>query len=220
MPPSDSAKRTSGNSVITRDQRMSAAACTMFIGCSVIITLIGASTDVIVSCDDEPMCRHTTVPSSLTAFQNGSQCVAVVARPAELLGVLRERDGVAALLRHAAHLVGHELRVPDGRDRQRDEAAGVRAAPLVDVPVVVGPHHRQGDVLVLGAAEQLAAELREAREAHRAEHAVGVHVGDALVDVLAALAHLGEGRRLDAVLLGRLAGDGVEPDVREDRAPS
>ena len=53
---------------------MSAAACTMFIGCRVIITLIGASIEVIVSCDDDPMCRHTTVPSSDTACQNGSQC--------------------------------------------------------------------------------------------------------------------------------------------------
>ena len=59
---------------MTRDHRMSAAACTMFIGCSEIITLMGASTDVMVSCDDEPMCRHTMVPSSRTAFQNGSQC--------------------------------------------------------------------------------------------------------------------------------------------------
>ena len=38
---------------------------------------------------------------------------------------------------------------------------------------------------------------------------------DALVDVVAARPHLGERRRLDAVLLGRLAGHGVEPDVRE-----
>ena len=73
MPPSLSANRTSGNSVITRDHKMSAAACTMFIGCNVIITLIGASIDVIVSCDDDPMCRHTTVPVSLTARQKGSQ---------------------------------------------------------------------------------------------------------------------------------------------------
>ena len=45
----------------------------MFIGCSVIITSIGASTDVMTSCDDEPMCRQTTVPSSAHAAQNGSQ---------------------------------------------------------------------------------------------------------------------------------------------------
>ena len=33
--------------------------------------------------------------------------------------------------------------IPDRRDRQRDEAAGVRAAPLVDVPVVVGLQQRE-----------------------------------------------------------------------------
>ena len=74
MPPSDRAKRTSGNSVITRDHTMSAAAWTMFMGCSVIITLMGASTEVMVSCEEDPMCRHTTVPVSDTARQNGSQC--------------------------------------------------------------------------------------------------------------------------------------------------
>src|SRR5436309_5235567 len=45
----------------------------MFIGCNVIMTLIGASGDVTTSWDDDPMCRHTTVPSSLHACQNGSQ---------------------------------------------------------------------------------------------------------------------------------------------------
>jgi len=39
----------------------------------VLITLIGASGDVITNCDDEPMWRQTTVPSSLHACQNGSQ---------------------------------------------------------------------------------------------------------------------------------------------------
>ena len=38
------------------------------------MTLIGASIEVIVSSEDEPMCRHTTVPVSDTACQNGSQC--------------------------------------------------------------------------------------------------------------------------------------------------
>src|SRR4051812_45873252 len=46
----------------------------MLIGWSVIITSIGASTDVTTICDDEPMWRHATVPSSEHAFQNGSQC--------------------------------------------------------------------------------------------------------------------------------------------------
>ena len=45
----------------------------MFIGCRVIITSIGASGEVIVSCEEEPMCMHTTTDSSLHACQTGSQ---------------------------------------------------------------------------------------------------------------------------------------------------
>src|SRR6516164_2703264 len=74
MPPSDNATVTSGNLLITGEKMRSAAACTMFIGCSVIITSTGASGAVITSFDDEPMCMLTIVPSSLHACQNGSQC--------------------------------------------------------------------------------------------------------------------------------------------------
>src|SRR5690349_2816921 len=52
----------------------SAAACTMLIGCSVIIVSTGASTDVTTTLDDEPMCRFTVVFSSQQACQNGSRC--------------------------------------------------------------------------------------------------------------------------------------------------
>src|SRR5207249_9693922 len=52
------------------------------------------------------------------------------------LGVLRERDGAATLGGHAVDLVGHEVRVPDGRYGQGDEATRIPAAPLVHVPVV------------------------------------------------------------------------------------
>ena len=45
----------------------------MFIGVSVIRQSIGASGDVITSCDDDPMCMHTTTFSSEHAVQNGSQ---------------------------------------------------------------------------------------------------------------------------------------------------
>ena len=40
---------------------------------TVIITSTGASSDVTEIVDDEPMCRHTTVPVSSHARQNGSQ---------------------------------------------------------------------------------------------------------------------------------------------------
>ncbi len=73
MPPSESARRRWGNFCNTRDHSTSAAAWTMFIGCRVIITLIGASIDVMTSSDDDPMCRQRIVPSSSHAAKNGSQ---------------------------------------------------------------------------------------------------------------------------------------------------
>jgi hypothetical protein len=81
------------------------------------------------------------------------------------------------------------------------------------VPVVVGPQEIEPHVEVLRAGEQLPAELHEGREAHRAEHAVAVHVIDALVDVVTTLAHHVVARGLDVVLLGRPSRDRVEPDV-------
>src|SRR5579875_308515 len=73
IPPSDSANFRSGNLRRTGDHTRSAAALTMLIGCSVIIVSTGASIEVITTDDDEQMCRHTTVFSSLQACQNGSQ---------------------------------------------------------------------------------------------------------------------------------------------------
>src|SRR3954451_8548807 len=73
MPPSESAIFRFGNLRSTGDHTRSAAACTMFIGVSVIKQSIGASGAVITSCEDDPMCRHTTTFSSLHAAQNGSQ---------------------------------------------------------------------------------------------------------------------------------------------------
>src|SRR5262245_44614164 len=73
MPPSLRANVSSGYLRSIGDHRTSAAACTMFIGCNVIIVSTGASIDVITTWDDEPMWRQTTVFVSLHACQNGSQ---------------------------------------------------------------------------------------------------------------------------------------------------
>ncbi len=137
----------------------------------------------------------------------------VQAGQAELLGVLRERHGMAALGGRATDLVGHQLRVPQGHDRHRDEPLGVRAGPLVDVPVVVGAHTGERQILVLRTQEQLAAEVDERGEVDRTEHAVGVHVAHPLVHVVAARSHLVVAQWVEPVLLRRAAGDGVEPHV-------
>src|SRR3954453_18276234 len=73
MPPSESAIFNAGYFRSTGDQMRSVAACTMLIGGNVIMQSIGASGLVIVICDDEPMCRHTTTCSSLHASQKGFQ---------------------------------------------------------------------------------------------------------------------------------------------------
>ena len=97
----------------------------MFIGCSVIITSIGASGAVTASWPDEPRWMLRIVPSSTSARHIGSQCVVVEARVAERGRVLGERDRVAALGRDAADLVGAQLGVPQHRQRHRDDAPGI-----------------------------------------------------------------------------------------------
>src|SRR5689334_6151640 len=70
MPPSLSAYLSFGYVFATSDHTKSAAACTMLIGESVINTSIGASGEVIIIFDDEPMCTFTTVPSSSQVAKN------------------------------------------------------------------------------------------------------------------------------------------------------
>src|ERR1700723_3811967 len=73
MPPSERAKRRSLYLRRTGDHKRSAAAWTMLMGCRLIITSMGASTEVIRSSEDEPRCMQMMVPSSEQAFQKGSQ---------------------------------------------------------------------------------------------------------------------------------------------------
>src|ERR1039457_1919655 len=73
MPPSERAKRRSLYLRNIGDHKRSAAACTMLMGCRLIMTSIGASTEVMSSSDDEPRCMQMMVPSSEQACQNGSQ---------------------------------------------------------------------------------------------------------------------------------------------------
>ncbi len=197
----------------TGDHSRSAAAWTTFMGCRVMRTSMGASIEVMTTCDEEPMWRQSTVPSSEHAFQNGSQCSLWRLGQPSFSGFSEKVTAWQPILADPADLLGRQVRVPDGRQGEGDEASRSAAAPRLDVPVVVGPEHGQGHVLVLGAGKELAAELWEGREAHRAEHAVDVHVPHPLVDVPAAFAHVVERGRLDAVLLGRAADHRVEADV-------
>src|SRR5258705_5720298 len=73
VPPSDSAILRSGYFLTGLDHNRSAAACTMFIGCSVIITSIGASGAVMANRPQDPMCTFITVLVSHNAFHSGFQ---------------------------------------------------------------------------------------------------------------------------------------------------
>src|SRR5271166_11274 len=73
VPPSDNATLRSGYCLIGLDHSRSAAACTMFIGCSVIITSIGASGEVIANRPEDPICTFITVLVSHSACHNGFQ---------------------------------------------------------------------------------------------------------------------------------------------------
>ena len=73
MPPSESAILRSEYFLIGLDHNRSAAACTMFIGCSVIITSIGASGAVITNRPEDPMCTFITMSVSTSASHNGVQ---------------------------------------------------------------------------------------------------------------------------------------------------
>src|SRR3954462_3136571 len=62
-----------GNRARTPDSNQSAMAIWLFMLVSAIITLAGASADVVLNPDDEPMCMQTTVPVSSHASKTGSQ---------------------------------------------------------------------------------------------------------------------------------------------------
>src|SRR5205807_4965269 len=72
VPPSDSAMRIGGKSLMTRDHRRSAAAEQMFMGWSVIITSTGASGLVTVREPEDPRWMDRTTPSSHRARHSGS----------------------------------------------------------------------------------------------------------------------------------------------------
>src|ERR1700722_9073684 len=137
----------------------------------------------------------------------------VKARISEGGRVLGEGKGVAALGTPPAHLIRAQLGIPEDRQSHRDESSRVRAAPLVYMPVVVGPHDSECQVLVTTGGEEPGTEAGEGRKIHGAEDSSGVHVLDALMDVEASGTHLVEGSGLDAVFLPRPTRHGVQADV-------
>ena len=107
--------------------------------------------------------------------------------------VLVHRDGTEALLGQAVDLGDRGIHVPGRQDAERDETAGIGHAPFVVMPVVIGLHVPQRELLVRRLVEGLAVKADGVAEAQRRGDAVDVHVVDAGMHVVTALAQLVEG---------------------------
>jgi hypothetical protein len=132
---------------------------------------------------------------------------------ADRCGVLRERHRVTSLVGEAPDLLCRLLDVEVREDPARDEPVGMRAAPLVDVPVVVGLDHHEVDLGIGTLVEHLPGEPRPVREVEAREITAGRHVEDAGVDLVAPRTHLVVRDRIDVEVLGRLARHRVEAEV-------
>ena len=141
----------------------------------------------------------------------------VDARQSEHRRVLAERDGVEATLGVLADHLRAEFGVQQPGQLARNDPAGIRPGPHVEVPVVPGAHRGQRQVAILGhLLQSLAGEARQERgKVQRRVDAVEVHVLDALVDIPGAPAHFVEADRFEAVLRHRPTDDGVEADIRQ-----
>ena len=158
MPPSASDILILGNFCIIGDQSSSAAKIAVENGIECGITENGERG---MKFGKPPKWNTATVPMSLHACHAGSHSSPWMSGFAEAVGLGVPRDGVATLLGDAVDLVRHPLRTEhEARQREWDEAPGVRAAPLVDVPVVVRAEHDLDELGVVVLQEELAAEAR------------------------------------------------------------
>ena len=155
------------------------------------------------------------MPVSAHARHQRVPVAGVQRRETEALGQLGERHRVEPPRRVAPHLAGRELRVEQPGQLAGDDAARVRARPLLEVPVVGSPHDREREVGIAHA--ELVALARETGERRREVQgrvdAVEVHVAHARIDVPRAASHLVEADGVERQLLLRPAHDRVEADL-------
>ena len=216
MPPSDNATLRRGNRSGMRAHSQSAAASMPCTGNKVVLCSSGDSGRRGGAIDPDPVWMQTTVLGLLARAEQRIPVVGVHRRQPEVVHALGERDRLEAALGVAPHVGGRDLGIAQPHELQRDHALRVRAGPHLVVPVVPRAHAREPELGVVAARERDAGEPGdERREAEARPDAGDVHVGDAGVDVPAALAHLVEARRFHRPLVLRTADHRVEPDVRE-----
>ena len=154
-----------------------------------------------------------TVPSSQHAANSGSHApewMLGIPSPAGFSENVIAWQPFAARRRTSAR---GGVDVEQRHDPARDEPVRVRAAPLVDVPVVVGADHHEVHVAVGARAQHLPREPGPVREVQPGELPAGRHVEHACVDVVATGTHVLVAQRIDVEHLRRLARDRVQPEV-------
>ena len=128
-------------------------------------------------------------------------------------GVVGKRNIITAFLFDALEFLHHQLLVKDGQDGGRDEATGVFATPLVDMPIVVGLNNGVGILRVFGFDKQGTFKAHKRTKAQRAQNAIGVHIIDTRVNIVTAFAHLRESGGFTAVLVLTSADHGIKADI-------
>src|ERR1700722_11481731 len=104
------------------------------------------------------MWQQTTTACSSHAPHSGSQhALCRLGRPISA-GFPRKSHRRAAEPHHALELVHRETDVPERQHGERNEPAGMLAAPTVEMPVVVGLNGRERELLVLHFLEARARE--------------------------------------------------------------
>ena len=127
---------------------------------------------------------------------------------------LGHADGTSPFLGDPPELYQRRVHVPEREDGLRNEPSWIGSAPLIDVPIVVGLQHDEGQILVLSLLERATAKAGHAGETHGRQHAVPIHVTHPLVDVVGTGTHLGVSGRVESPLLLRPRNHGIEPHHR------
>src|SRR5882724_9706466 len=113
---------------------------------------------------------------------------------------------------HAPQFSHRQSNIPQRQHGQRDEAAGVPAAPVVEMPVVVGLDGGEGEFFVLHLLEARTGKTGKGPEADRAQYAVRIHVPDPRIDVVTTGTHLLIGYGLEPIFLPGPARNRIEPE--------
>ncbi len=136
-----------------------------------------------MSDDDVPICMDSGNPVSSQAEKTGSQWPVGNEGSPSGCGILHEEDRLAPLGGAPFDLRRGQDRVPQRDEGLGNEALGVGGRPLVEHPVVPGPHAGQRQVPVGRLQELGAPETGELGEEELGLHAVFVHGHHPLVDV-------------------------------------